>query len=86
MRARLSPDKDEIKNTPTVVGYKGGYAPYGRRFRKRNANLQHTACARLSPDKDEIKNTPTVVGVFFMARPGGFEPSTYRFVAGHSIH
>ena len=21
-----------------------------------------------------------------LARPGGFEPSTYRFVAGHSIH
>ena len=21
-----------------------------------------------------------------MARSGGFEPSTYRFVAGHSIH
>ena len=22
----------------------------------------------------------------FLARLGGFEPSTYRFVAGHSIH
>ncbi len=22
----------------------------------------------------------------FMARSGGFEPTTYRFVAGHSIH
>ncbi len=30
------------------------------------------------------KGTPTGVP-FLMARPGGFEPSTYRFVAGHSI-
>ena len=26
------------------------------------------------------------IGLLFLARPGGFEPSTYRFVAGHSIH
>ena len=43
-------------------------------------------CARLLSVQSEIKNAPTVVGAFFMARPGGFEPSTYRFVAGHSIH
>ena len=43
-------------------------------------------CARFLSLKSEIKNAPTVVGAFFMARPGGFEPSTYRFVAGHSIH
>ena len=34
----------------------------------------------------EIKKTPaTRAGVFFMARLGGLEPSTYWFVARHSI-
>lgn len=29
-------------------------------------------------------STPNKV-LFFLARPAGFEPATYRFVAGHSI-
>ena len=51
--------------------------------------LHLLASARSSPNKacHRIeKNTPFYWGVFSMARPGGFEPSTYRFVAGHSIH
>ena len=50
-----------------------------------NANLQRTMCARFLRQSG-IKKAPLDWGAFFMARPGGFEPSTYRFVAGHSIH
>ena len=33
------------------------------------------------------RKTRTPKGVrVFLARPAGFEPATYRFVAGHSIH
>ena len=32
------------------------------------------------------KEAPQIGVLLFVARPGGFEPSTYRFVAGHSIH
>lgn len=35
----------------------------------------------------DTKNTASPIGdAVFLARPEGFEPSTYRFVAGHSIH
>ena len=34
----------------------------------------------------QTKKSPRIWGDFLVARPGGFEPSTYRFVAGHSIH
>ena len=38
-----------------------------------------------SENSIKIRRTPTCVGVP-LARPAGFEPATYRFVAGHSIH
>ena len=38
-------------------------------------------------EKNKKKRQPSVENCrFFLARPGGFEPTTYRFVAGHSIH
>ena len=45
-------------------------------------------CARKdAPSLGAKQNAvPTRGTAFCVARPGGFEPSTYRFVAGHSIH
>ena len=54
-------------------------------YAKRNANLQCTVRKVLRRTKQNKKSTHDC-GCLFMARPGGFEPSTYRFVAGHSIH
>ena len=41
---------------------------------------------RLTSTQKNNKSTHVGVLLLFLARPGGFEPSTYRFVAGHSIH
>ncbi len=35
--------------------------------------------------KTQQKTTKTGIFTGFVAHPGGFEPLTYRFVAGHSI-
>ena len=82
--------EQETKNTPTVVektraleGMLPAVADSS------NAECEPSApdvCKALIRTERGIKKAPTVVGAFFMARPGGFEPSTYRFVAGHSIH
>ena len=80
----------EIKKSPTVLEKNtrpGGYAPMVAD--SANAECEpsaHGVCKALIRTEREIKKSPPVVGDFFMARPGGFEPSTYRFVAGHSIH
>ena len=59
--------------------------PHHAGYRKRYANLR--AFGTRSHDRAyDIKSTPILWGAFYVARPGGFEPSTYRFVAGHSIH
>ena len=39
----------------------------------------------LSPQSEIYKKPPGLGGFLYMARPGRFELSTYRFVAGHSI-
>ena len=36
-------------------------------------------------EKPSVKRKKKSEAVF-LARPAGFEPATYRFVAGHSIH
>ena len=39
-----------------------------------------------SPQANQTEKTADFRQRFFMARLAGFEPATYRFVAGHSIH
>ncbi len=40
---------------------------------------------RANRPRDELIEKSTLPRAFFLARPAGFEPATYRFVAGHSI-
>ncbi len=43
----------------------------------------HIICPK---GKHHCKKSIAVAMLFLLARPTGFEPVAYRFVAGHSIH
>ena len=50
------------------------------------ASLQMCFAGSSNPSGHAKSKKPRSEERGFLARPGGFEPSTYRFVAGHSIH
>ena len=49
------------------------------------ARAKDIFCHKTVSLKSKIKNSKPF-DLEFLARSGGFEPTTYRFVAGHSIH
>ena len=61
----------------------------GRRFRCAKPQKTPAVCCILQSDGSNpciAKQKTTRLGGFSLARLAGFEPATYRFVAGHSIH
>ena len=75
------------KGTPTGVssGYGKGIRILAARSRSVVAALTAVKGCHSVRIHACHKKKDTIGVLFLMARPGGFEPSTYRFVAGHSI-
>ena len=61
-------------------------SPHDARYRFAVCEPSRTLCAKFVAKGHTNKRDSRTWESLLLARPGGFEPSTYRFVAGHSIH
>ena len=64
----------------------GSVCDHGKRLRMQVHYMMHSLTGLGMNPREFRKEKPDAIASGLLARLAGFEPATYRFVAGHSIH